>query len=164
VTTDTSTPNLARALLPSASQDQVDQWSDALDAGPYLDEEKLTEVAERWRLQNETLDGSKARYRELWRLNLLSGIGRDNLPAPYASELNVLEQRYGVVEHAEFPAYSTSWVGPTSPVTEEGLAAYGVAELVEYLRTWRPQRPEPWDPSKEGLGRALQAAVAKRSE
>lgn len=155
---------LARALLPSASQEEVDAWSATFEAGPYLDDEKLTEAAEHWRLEDETLDESKVRYREVWRLKLLSGIGRDSLPAPYASELNALEQRYGVMDHADFPAYSTSWVGPTSPVTEDGLASYSVAELIEYLRTWRPERPEPWDPSKEGLGRSLQAAVAKRSE
>lgn len=155
---------LARVLLPSATEEQVDAWTAILEAGPYLDEEKLAEVAEHWRLEDETLEESKVRYRELWRLQLLSGIGRDSLPRQYVDELFSLEERHGVMNHAEFPSYSTSWVGPSSPVTEEGLMSYGVAELVDYLHMWTPEGSKPWDSSKEGLGRALQAAVVKRSE
>ncbi|SOC56089.1 hypothetical protein [Ornithinimicrobium cerasi] len=155
---------LARAILPLASEEQVEAWGGVFDAGPHLDDEKLAEAAEHWKLEGETLEDSKVRYREVWRLKLLSAIGRDSLPPRYVDELASLEERYGVMDHAEFPSYSTSWVGPTSPVTEEDLMSYGVAELIEYLRTWRPGRPKPWDPSKEGLARALQAVVAKRSE
>ncbi|WP_193608259.1 hypothetical protein [Nocardioides lijunqiniae] len=155
---------MARTLLPLMDPDQVAAWVAVFDAGPHLDDEKLTESAEHWRMEDETLEESKARYREVWRLKMLSAVGRESLPPPLQDELSSLEDRYGVMDHADFPSYSTSWVGPSSPVTEEGLASYDVPELIEYLRTWRPEKPEPWDPSKEGLGRALQSVVAKRSE
>lgn len=156
--------SLARAILPLASEEQVEAWAGVFDAGPHLDDEKLAEAAEHRKVEGETLEDSKVRYREVWRLKLLSAIGRDSLPPRYVDELASLEERYGVMDHAEFPSYSTSWVGPTSPVTEEDLMSYGVADLIECLRTWRPGRPEPWDPSKEELARALQVVVAKRSE
>lgn len=156
--------SLARAILPRASEEQVEAWRGVLDAGPHIDDAKLAEAAEHWKLEAETVEDSSLRYREVWRLKLLSAIGRDSLPPRYSDELASLEERYGVMDHAEFPSYSTSWVGPTSPVTEEDLMSYGVADLIEYLRTWSPGRPVPWDPSKEGLARALQVVVAKRSE
>lgn len=155
---------LARALLPPTDEDQATAWVAVFDAGPHLDDDELTKSAEHWRLDDETLEESKARYREVWRLRMLSGIGRESLPQPLQDELSSLEDRYGVMAHADFPSYSTSWVGPSSPVTEEGLVSYDVPELVEYLRTWKPEKPEPWDPSKEGLGRAFQSVVAKRSK
>jgi hypothetical protein len=155
---------LARALLPLASEQQVEAWAATFYGGPHLDDAKLAEAAEYWRLEGETFEESKVRYRDVWRLKLLSAIGRDSLPPRYSDELASLEDRLGVIDHAEFPSYSRSWVGPTSPATDEDLMSYGAADLIKYLRTWRPERPEPWDPSKEGLGRALQAVVAKRSE
>lgn len=156
---------LSRSVLPTASNEQMKTWAKAVKGGPHIDDEKLAKAAEHWRLEDEALDASKVRFREVWRLKLLSAVGRDSLPLEDAEELTSLEERYGVIDHPEFSSYSTSWVGPTSPVTEEGLMAYGVPGLLEYLRTWSPAKPEPWDdPSKEGLARALQTAVSKRSE
>jgi hypothetical protein len=131
---------LARAILPLASEEQIEAWAGVFDTGPHLDDEEWAEAAEHRKVEGETLEDSKVRYRDVWRLKLLSAIGRDSLPPRYVDELASLEERYGVMDHAEFPSYSTSWVGPTSPVTEEDLMSYGVADLIEYLRTWRPDR------------------------
>jgi hypothetical protein len=104
-------------------------------------------------------------YRRRWRLRLLSAIGRPVLTPRLQQDLAVLEADFGQPEHPEFPSYhSAMWVGPTSPVTADELAAMPIPALFEHLRTWTPAwSPQPetiFGPSIEGQARALEQVVA----
>jgi hypothetical protein len=58
---------------------------------------------------------------------------------------------------------SVGWVGPTSPKTADELRAMDVAELVEYLKSWKPSGK--WmSPTPEGLGRELSSIVSADPE
>jgi hypothetical protein len=101
-------------------------------------------------------------YRRRWRLRLLSAIGRSALTPRLQEVLDVLQAQFGQPEHPEFPSYhSAMWVGPTSPVSPDELAAMPVPELLEHLRTWIPQPGVIFGPSIEGQARALEQVVAR---
>jgi hypothetical protein len=104
-------------------------------------------------------------YRRRWRLRLLSAIGRPVLTPRLQQDLDVLQVEFGQPEHPEFPSYhSAMWVGPTSPISSDELAAMPVPVLLEHLRTWSPAGPLQPDtifgPSIEGQARALEQVVA----
>jgi len=58
----------------------------------------------------------------------------------------------------------TTWMGPTSPKSEQELADLSVEALVEYLRTFTPQQAFEPGPSIEGLGRTVTNVVAGAPE
>jgi len=104
-------------------------------------------------------------YRRRWRLRLVSAIGRPVLPPLLIQDLDVLQAEFGQPEHPEFPSYhSAMWVGPTSPVSPDELAAMPVPVLLEHLRTWSPAWPlQPetiFGPSIEGQAWVLEQVVA----
>jgi len=103
-------------------------------------------------------------YRERWQRDWLAWIGPENLPRDWQVRYRMLVERYGEPKHPEFPVYSVSWVGPTSPKTAEDLKAMSVAEIVEFLRAWIPPKSVFGEPSPEGLGRVLSLVVAEEPE
>jgi hypothetical protein len=50
-------------------------------------------------------------------------------------------------------------IGPNSPQDARALAALDDEQLVGYLREWVPPSPDPFEPSREGLGRELKKCV-----
>lgn len=58
----------------------------------------------------------------------------------------------------------TTWMGPTSPKSEQELAELPIEDLVEYLRTFVPQHSFEPGPSIEGLGRTVTNVVAAAPE
>lgn len=62
--------------------------------------------------------------------------------------------------HEERPRRGAVWSGPTSPYTSDALVAMDDQAVVELLRTWVPTDPIA-GPSREGLSRVLEAAVAQ---
>ena len=58
----------------------------------------------------------------------------------------------------------TTWMGPSSPKSEQELGELSVEDLVEYLRTFVPQRTFEPRPSIEGLGRTVTSVVAAAPE
>lgn len=95
---------------------------------------------------------------------------RDEL-AQYAKYLRGdLKDRYdaavqseGEANHPEFPSYSTSWVGPTSPKTSKELYEWSVPVLLKYLQTWQPSS-ESMSDSRDGLADAIAAAVGEQPD
>lgn len=69
----------------------------------------------------------------------------------------------GEADHPEFPSYSTSWVGPTSPKTSKELSEWSVQALLDYLRTWQPSG-ESMSDSRDGLADAIANAVGEKPE
>jgi len=94
-----------------------------------------------------------------WQIRRLFMI-RDHLPERWAKYYEELIAEFGELERPEFLSYSTSWWGPTSPKTSEDMDLMSVEEIAGYLKSWQPS--EHWHaPEPEGLGRVLQATVAK---
>lgn len=65
-------------------------------------------------------------------------------------------------DHPEFNTYSTSWVGPTSPLDSVQLGSMSLDQVMEYLAGWDPPRGH-FSPTPEGLGRFLKDDVRKRA-
>lgn len=155
---------LARAVLPIATPKELGSWEALAEDGPPVSSEVVQDRAQRRVQPDEDLDETIERYREVWQLNLLSGIGAKVLPESAAARLSNLVAKYGEPEHPDFPSYMSSWTGPNSPVTQEDLAERDVSETRAFLDTWAPEGDEPWGPSIEGLARTLQGVVASRPQ
>ncbi len=97
--------------------------------------------------------------RRYWRLERYALIG-EHLDGDAKSEYESLMAEFGEPDHPTFHSVVTSWAGPTSPYSADQLLEMGSAGALEALRTWQPEGG-PEDPSPEGLGRILEAAVEK---
>lgn len=155
---------LGRAVVPLLTPAELEGWEALALDGPPVSSEAVKERAQRRLQPDENLDEVVERYREVWQLNLLSGIGAELLPGRAAARLGDLVTKYGEPEHPEFPSYMSSWSGPNSPVTQEDLAERDVSDIRAFLSTWAPEGDEPWGPSVEGLARTLQGVVASRPQ
>jgi hypothetical protein len=58
-----------------------------------------------------------------------------------------------------FSAGSFGWVGDTSPLSDEEIAALPVVDLVRYIAEWRPERHELGGPSRVGLISAVKRLI-----
>ena len=94
-------------------------------------------------------------HRKLQRLAPIS----NSLPAEWKKRYESWVRIAGKPEHPEFLTYHQSWFGPTSPKGEEDLRKMTDDELFEFLKDWQPPQTR-MAPSREGLGRAVMAAVA----
>lgn len=91
-------------------------------------------------------------------------IGREALPREQQEELDRLIAQLGEPDHPpEDVSFSTSWVGPTSPMETNDIASMDVDELVDYLRTWEPSGGH-MAPTPEGLSRVLSAVVTENPQ
>lgn len=113
-------------------------------------------IGEQWKkatgndLTDEEFQRHAARWRQGW-LDLLM----DQLPSERREQLQQITEKYGKVESEP---QASSWVGPTSPLSGDDLKRMSVAELIKYLREFRPTNN--WaSPSPEGFSRSLSHAV-----
>lgn len=107
-------------------------------------------------------DEDTARAKDLWRRQWLSAVA-DALEGDWKSIYEELVRKYGVPSHPDFLIYSSSWVGPTSPLPQEKLKAMNVDDVLHYLETWQPPRDE-FSASIEGLCRELKSLVVEKAE
>jgi hypothetical protein len=151
---------LARDRFAHLSTDDQSKILDWIDAGLDLDKFKTDRKDH---LGQDTTDDEAQRYVNSWRLRRLAPI-RDALPQEWRQRYDAWVADLGEPEHPEFVSYTSGgWVGPTSPKTAEELAAMGVEEIVDYLRTWAPSG-DIVTPSREGLGRTLTTVVTSAPE
>src|ERR1017187_9723471 len=67
--------------------------------------------------------------------------------------------------HPDFLSHhSAGWVGPTSPLSEDDLAAMPMEDIIAHLASWNPPKEQWPSSSREGLGRTLSAVVGKNAE
>lgn len=87
------------------------------------------------------------------------------LDREWKNRFKKLAKKHGEMEHPEFLSYSTSGVGPTSPLSVEDLDNLFQNEEIEgiinYLEKWKPKERVFGEPSPEGLGRALEELVKR---
>lgn len=97
-----------------------------------------------------------------WQREKLEQFSND-LPEEWNQHYNELVKEFGKAEHPEFSSYSTSWSGPTSPLSNTDLASMSIDDLISYLTSWEPPKNE-MDHSPEGLARNLISIVKENAE
>lgn len=150
---------MASKALPVIERTAAYAWQDVILSPPAPIADRIRERAERLQDEGEPFEEAFGRAQDFWQLQLLSGIARDSLPETCADRRLELEEKHGTMEHADFPSWSSSWVGPSSPVSAEDVARLSPDEWIDKLLSWEPESSEPWQPSKEGLSRSFQEAV-----
>jgi hypothetical protein len=95
-----------------------------------------------------------------WQHRRLSPI-REFLEGTWKEFYNGLSSKIEKPKHPEFVSYHTSWVGPTSPLSEAQISKMSILEVIDFIKTWRPSEG-PFAPSPEGLGRFLSEDVKTR--
>ncbi len=139
------------------AQKEVLSW---IESGPDVDWYRERRIE---RDGTEPLDDDVQRYVDIWRRDRFSYVA-DSLAGSTADRYQDLVQAYGEPEHPDFTSWSTSWVGPESPVEPEQLLQLPPAEVADLLRGWRPDDDSEghFGPSIEGLGRVFSGVVAAR--
>ncbi len=94
-----------------------------------------------------------------WQRRRLAWIHQD-LDEDWKARYARIVKETGEPENPDFTSYTTTWIGPTSPVNAEELGSRSVEEIARYVQTWKPTG-DPRQPDKEGLARTLEAVVAK---
>ena len=145
-------------LLSPENQSSVLKW---VMQGEVRRKKALVE----WYQENEQRDPSPEEIEDGVRVWLLETLD------PFKRYLHGdLNKRYedafrskGKSDHPEFPFYSRSWVGPTSPKTSKELSDWPVQTLLDYLQTWQPKN-ESMSDSRDGLADSIAAAVGGRPQ
>ncbi|MDO8363922.1 MAG: hypothetical protein Q7V88_13570 [Actinomycetota bacterium] len=151
---------LARAVA-DATGEPLGQLTQFMEPGPRVDRDRLREWLRGDASDDDDLEVRVREYVDHWKHRWLSAIGTDALPQPLRDELKALDARFGVIEGPLRPSPRiTSWVGPTSPLRQDDMAAMTPSELVSHLESWH-DTGKGWgpDPSHEGQGRELSALL-----
>lgn len=156
--------HLARAVLPTLSEEQQEQWLALVVGGPYQDLDWLEERAGRFLEDGETVEEVIERYQEVWRRDVLASIGSDFLPEAAAQLLPQLVEKRGAPFHPEFPNWMEfKEVTPRGAEDAAKLESMSAPEVVARLREWAPGGGMSFEkPTIEGQARALESDVRKR--
>lgn len=96
-------------------------------------------------------------YKDHWKKTRLYLI-RNHLKGEKLTEYQALIKEQGEPNHPEYSSYTTSWVGPTSPMTVNEIKELKVSDLILKLKEWKPSG-KSMAPSPEGLSRNLSEAI-----
>jgi len=94
-------------------------------------------------------------FREKWQVAWLHAI-HEHLEGRWQLKYGELLQQYPATPEPLVDL--TQWVGPTTPLSFEELAAFSPEELADFLEKWLPGKGRE-EPSIEGLARTLAAVV-----
>jgi hypothetical protein len=153
--------DLLRSRFEDVSGDAQSGVLGWIESGPDLD----------WFRQRRTdADGAPPsedefkHYADLWQRDRYALVA-PSLVGDAADRYRELLATYGEPEHPDFLSWTGSWAGPESPVERDELLDMGPANVIELLRTWRPDDDSGWHfgPSIEGLGRTFGGVVAARA-
>ncbi len=142
---------LLKVVFPDLDQDAKSLVLGWIDEGPLRAEGNENNDQELWRKQ-----------KAYWQAQRLSNL-RGYLPEVWEKCYADIITELGEPEHPDFITYSASWSGPTSPKYTDELETMSADDIAFFLKNWEPSHE--WNaPSPEGLGRVLQAVVAKSSD
>lgn len=148
---------LARAVA-NRSPEALEPLEGFLAAGPRVELDELRERLNRDpEAEPETLDDRVADYVDRWKHRWLAAVGRQALRPGLREALDELDSRFGVIDNPLAPTSKiTTWVGPTSPMSQDEMSVMSPNELVAHLESWHDggDRFGP-APSHEGQGREL---------
>ncbi len=107
-------------------------------------------------------DAQALLHAKTWQRDWLARLG-DSIPEEWLPRFKELVTETGEPQHPDFPSFTTSFVGPSSPKTSQELAEMSVRDLVEYFRTWQPSN-RFMGASREGLGTQLSSRVSEEPQ
>lgn len=144
------------AMLRSEQQGTILGW---IQEGP--DAEQLKEARERFAGKRPTDEEAK-RHARLWQRDRLAWF-KDQLPEDWRHRYESLIAELGEPEHPDLSFHISVGSGPISPKNADELSRMSDPELVDFLKTWKPE--EGWmAPSVEGLGRVFSGVVKREPE
>lgn len=135
---------------------------------PRLDQEQKSLVLrwiDRGPAFHDSFTGSDAERRVLtihWQARRLAWI-REYLGDEWKKRYARIVEEVGELERPDFNSYTTSWMGPTSPLGAKDLEAMSAGEVLRYLASWKPTG-DPMSPDREGLARVLEEVVGRSPE
>ncbi|MDE2795299.1 MAG: hypothetical protein OXL34_10815 [Gemmatimonadota bacterium] len=138
---------LLGAVFPAmddVSKNRVMKW---ISEGPAFHDSFAGDVEER------------RKWTIYWQRRRLAWIHRD-LDEEWKKRYTAIIAELGEPEHPDFTSYTTSWMGPTSPVSGEELGSLSPEEIAQYVKSWQPSG-DPMAPDEEGLAGILEALVAE---
>lgn len=139
---------LLREQFNSLTSEQQRLILDWLEEGPDLS-----------RVGSDVSPEEKEQIKKGWQLRWLTWI-KEDLPEEWKQRYENLVAELGEPKE---PISVTTWVGPQSPKSVAELKAMTVSEIVDFLKTWQPQKGI-FEPSPEGLGRELAGVVEEDPE
>jgi hypothetical protein len=142
------------ATLPESIQTAYLKW---VMNGPDKEKIKQSRTSEDGESPSEKLIDSIVGH---WQLRMFAPITKF-LTKPYKELYESLCSKFGKPEHPEFVSYTTSWTGPTSPLSSADIAKMSIEGIISYLKEWTPEVSH-FAPSPEGLGRFLSDDVKTR--
>lgn len=104
-------------------------------------------------------DEERRKWQLHWQARRLAWI-REHLDGEWRKRYVRIVEEVGEPEHPDFTSYTTSWMGPTSPVGVPDLEAMSTSEVLAYLASWEPTG-DPIAPDREGLARVLEEVVGR---
>lgn len=140
------------AINPSA----LDELPAIIEAGPFGDPGVFRDKLEKDAEENKTVEEKLVERTEYWRHRLLAAIGSESLPESLQENLRELDEKIGTIAEplSPFMSTSTSWVGPTSPMSKDDFTVMSAEEIIDHLETWKPK--DSWNsPSHEGQAREI---------
>ena len=161
--------DLGRLVLEGATPEVVGAWIAVVESDPeFADtpEEHVRIIAARIAnvdvadVADEHIEMLR-RYRVRSHLALMEG----SLPDDLAARLAALDTEFGARPAREsWGPTVTSFIGPTSPKSTEGLEAMSDDEMIDYLKEWRAPESVHFGPTPEGLGGQLGVLAERRPE
>lgn len=157
--------HLARALLPRSSQEDIAEWQTLVDDETWQGPDDLMRrIAAGWEGNLDTVTEEEiARVRRRMTYRLLLPLG-EALPTAHRETLAELRAEFGELGHPEFVSYSSSFVGPNSPVDHVALGELQPSELFAFLRDFQPDGRGAMGSSVEGLARELAVVAEHKPE
>ena len=113
----------------------------------------------------DSFTGGEEERRKLklhWQVRRLAWIG-EHLDGKWKKRYARIVEEVGEPEHPDCTSYTTSWMGPTSPVGVADLEAMATSEVLGYLAAWEPTG-DPLSPDRDGLARVLEEVVGRSPE
>jgi hypothetical protein len=101
---------------------------------------------------------------DAWRLERLTPI-KESLDSGLKERYESLHEKFGDPPDRRRVHGGAYQLSSKSPKQSPELAEMSVADVIEYLKTWRPNPNQsfPFSPSEEGLGAVLKEIVAKKA-
>ena len=143
--------------LPADSRQTYLDW---VLAGPDVDAFRQAMTA---RDDSAPSPEDEREYVARWQRDKLSYVA-DHLPDQVETLYRQQVERFGEAEHPDFPTWTSSSSGPSSPIAKEEMMAWSTPRIISYLRAWRPDESSgPFGTSMEDLGRVFEEVVASRA-
>lgn len=134
----------------------LDELPTIIEAGPFGDSNIFRDKLRKDVEEDKTIEEKLIERTEYWRHRLLAAIGHDSLPKGLQDALETLDEKLGVIAKplSPFMSTSTSWVGPTSPVSKDDFTIMSAKDIINHLEIWKPR--DSWNsPSHEGQAREI---------